>query len=181
MSSSRQRGLPALALLALTLPLMEAAQKKGFADPSTPSGAGPREFLADLLSGKCIDPNCEICAAAATSNTGTPTSDMSPADATAPSEPLAPTSGNAAETPQEKVLASGGISQTACRAVRLTDADTGVAAQLKGSAAALVTELEDLRDSMEPGAPDRLTAEGYIGAIAQACSWAISRLPHQAA
>ncbi|WP_159917894.1 hypothetical protein [Pantoea sp. 18069] len=159
--------LNAISLLALVLSTPEAANKLRAATDN-----GAPAFLAALLAGKCDDPACQGCNPAQQAN----------GDSQATEGPAAAAQDSGTDqAAQETLVASGGISQSACRAVGLTDSDTGQAAQLKGTAAALITELEDLRDSLLPGHADRLTAEGQIGAVAQACSWAISRLPKQAA
>lgn len=174
MSSSRQVRLPVLALLAMALSTPAAADKQPSASQEQDGGTRVpmSEFLANLVAGKCTDPACTECNPAQQAS--------SDSQATAGPAAAAQDSG-AGQAAQETLVTSGGISQSACRAVGLTDSDTGQAAQLKGTAAALITELEDLRDSLTPGHADRLTAEGQIGAVAQACSWAISRLPKQAA
>lgn len=153
MSSSRQPGIPLLTALAV------------------------------LLAGKCDDPACAGCnptpAAQATDSAGAaPQADQQTRPA--PDASLAKAD-SADQAAQETLVASGGISQSACRAVGLTDSDAGEIAQFKGAAAALITCLEDLRDSIPAGETDRMTAEGQIGAVAKACAWAVSRLPKQAA
>lgn len=166
MSSSRQRGLPALALLAMALPMLDAAQKQRAADPSTPTDAGVRDFLAELLAGKC---GCPTCKAEPQASGESPATDQAAEGNTEAATDTA--------APQEVVRASGGVSETACRGVGLTDADIGTAAQLKGTAAAFITGLEDLRDDLPGGTAERITAEGHIGAVARACAWAVSFLP----
>ena len=173
MSSSRQISIPALALLAMFAPQIDAAtnaQTEKAADPA--ASAAARNLLSALIAGKCTDPACTECNPAQQAS--------SDSQATEGPAAAAQDSGTG-QAAQETLVASGGISQSACRAVGLIDDDTGEAAQFKGPAAALITALEDLRDSLTPGHADRLTAEGQIGAIAQACSWAVSRLPKQAA
>lgn len=172
MSSPRQVRLPVLALLAMALSTAEAADKQSTASQDGGTRASMPEFLANLVAGKCTDPACTECNPAQQAS--------SDSQATAGPAAAAQDSG-AGQAAQETLVTSGGISQSACRAVGLTDSDTGQAAQLKGTAAALITELEDLRDSLTPGHADRLTAEDQIGAVAHACSWAVSRLPRQAA
>ena len=176
MSSSRQVRLPVLALLAMALSTTEAADKQSIASQDGGTRASMSEFLANLVAGKCNDPACTECSPAQQASSDSQTTDGTAAQAQAQAQ-----DSGAGQAAQESLIASGGISQSACRAVGLTDSDTGQAAQLKGTAAALITELEDLRDRLLPGHADRLTAEGQIGAIAQACSWAVSRLPKQAA
>lgn len=178
MSSSRQVRLPVLALLAMALSTTEATDKQSIASQDGGTRASMSEFLANLVAGKCNDPACTECNPAQQASSDSQATEGPAAQAQAQAQAQDSGAGQAA---QESLIASGGISQSACRAVGLTDSDTGQAAQLKGTAAALITELEDLRDSLLPGHADRLTAEGQIGAIAQACSWAISRLPKQAA
>lgn len=173
MSSSRQISIPALALLAMFAPPIDAAtnaQTEKAADPA--ASAAARNLLSALIAGKCTDPACTECNPAQQAS--------SDSQATAGPAAAAQDSG-AGQAAQETVRASGGISQSACRAVGLTDSDTGQAAQLKGTAAALITELEDLRDSFTPGSANRQTAEDQIAAVTQACSWAVSRLPKHAA
>lgn len=169
MSSSRQISIPAVALLAMFAPPIDAATNAQTQSAADPAAASARAFLAALIAGKCPDPACTECNPAQQANGDSQATEGPAAQDTA-----------AGQAAQETLVASGGISQSACRAVGLTDSDTGQAAQLKGTAAALITELEDLRDSLIAGSPDRLTAEGQIGAVAQACSWAVSRLPKQA-
>lgn len=172
MSSSRQVPLPVVALLAMALSTAEAADKQSTASQDGGTRASMPESLANLVAGKCTDPACTECNPA----------QQASSDSQATEGPAAQAQDSGAgQAAQESLIASGGISQSACRAVGLTDSDTGQAAQLKGTAAALITALEDLRDSLTPGHADRLTAEGQIGAVAQACSWAVSRLPKQAA
>ncbi|WP_315128046.1 hypothetical protein [Comamonas antarctica] len=168
MSTSRQRGLPALALLAMALPMMEAAQKQRAADPGSSPDAEARNFLAELLAGKC---GCPDCKAASRASGESPATDQAAEGNTEAATETA--------APQEVVRASGGVSETACRGVGLTDADIGTAAQVKATAAAFITGLEDLRDSLPGGTAERLTAEGHIGAVARACAWAVSLLPKQ--
>lgn len=181
MSSSRQPGIPLLALIAMALPLMEAAEKQRAAKPAAEgSGPAPRDFLADLLNGKC---NCPDCIAESQSNGEGTVATSEPASASNP-EPSSATEASVetgSQAPQEVVRASGSVSVTACRAVNFTDADTGEAAQLKGSAAALITGLEDLRDGFPGGAAERITAEGHIGGIARACAWAAALQRNQPA
>ena len=174
MSSSRQPGIPLLTLLALVAPLIDAskaAQTQAVGKPvATDSGA--RDFLATLIAGKCTVPGCTVCNPAQQTNGESAATESTTAEGQ---------NDSAGQAVQETLVASGGISQSACRAVRLTDADTGGAAQLKGSAAAFITCLEDLRDSLIPGSTSRMTAEGHIGAVAHACDWAVSCIPIQAA
>lgn len=172
MSSSRQVPFPVLALLAMALSTAEAADKQSTASQDGGTRVSMPEFLANLVAGKCSDPACEGCNPAQQAN-GDSQATASPAAAAQDS--------GAGQAAQETLVTSGGISQSACRAVGLTDSDTGQAAQLKGTAAALITELEDLRDSFTPGSANRQTAEEQIAAVTQACSWAVSRLPKQAA
>lgn len=169
MSSSRQRGIPAIALLALTAPFMEAAQKRLDANRTTQPDAEARDFLAELLAGKC---GCPTCKAETQASGESPATDQAAEGNTEAATETA--------APQEVVRASGGVSETACRGVGLTDADIGTAAQLKATAAAFITGLEDLRDSLPGGTPERITAEGHIGAIARACAWSVALLPKQA-
>lgn len=174
--------LTAFPLLAILLAASAATAEQRATDPKG-SGGSLRDFLAELRAQKCDDPACTRCHPLSAANGESSAADnLAATPATADS--LMASAGfpqPVAAAPQEEVRASGGVSLAACRAVGLVDADTGAAAQLKGTAAAFITCLEDLRDSLIPGSTNRMTAEGHIGAVAHACDWAVSRLPKQAA
>lgn len=172
MSSSRQVRLPVLALLAMALSTAEAADKQSTASQDGGTRASMPEFLANLVAGKCGDPTCEGCNPAQQAN-GDSQATAGPAAAAQDSG-----SGQAA---QETLVASGGISQSACRAVGLSDTDTGEAAQLKGAAAAFITGLEEQRDKLTPGSLLRAAAEDHISTITRSCNWAVSITPQQTA
>lgn len=171
--SNQNHPLGDIAALAIFLSMKNAAEKQRAAALNE-AGATTRESLADFIKSLCKDPACKVChpAPAAKAESSAADNIMASAGFSQPESTVQPE----AAAPQESVSRSAGTSLSACRAVGLTDADTGTTAQLKGAAAMLITSLEGVRDTYLPGNGSRATAETHIAALAQALRWALDRI-----